>query len=42
MRPFIKLGEDNKRVMDRPFQPKLPNEPLLGECLELSESGGEG
>ncbi|KAF5838608.1 hypothetical protein DUNSADRAFT_2517 [Dunaliella salina] len=29
MRPFIKLGEDNKPVKDRPFQPKLPIEPLL-------------
>jgi len=29
MRPFIKLDEENKPVKDRPFQPKLPNEPLI-------------
>jgi len=31
MRPYIKLDEQNKPVRDRPFQPKLPNEPLIGE-----------
>jgi hypothetical protein len=31
MRPYIKLDENGKPLQNRPFQPKLPNEPLLGE-----------
>jgi len=40
MRPFIKLdAATGKPVLDRPFQPKLPNAPLIGACGRACAEG---